>query len=89
MRVQPHAERVHLLLEPREALGQPIPLLTERLCQRDHGIDQPALAVVGGRSLVHRVPPGCDGAPGEQFECRAFAAIGVHLAPVIVRRLTA
>jgi len=29
MRVQPDGQRVDLVLEPREALGQAIPLLTE------------------------------------------------------------
>jgi hypothetical protein len=58
MCVQPDAQRVDLVLEPREALGQAIPLLTERFGHRDECIDQPALAVVGGRGVDHGAPPG-------------------------------
>ena len=89
VRVQPDAERVDLLLEPGEALGQSVVLLTECFGQRDHRVDQPTLAVVGGRSVGHGAPPRWDGAPVEQFGCRAAASNGVHLARLIVRRLTA
>jgi hypothetical protein len=77
------------MLELREALGQAIPFLTEGSRQRDHGVDQPTLAVVGGRNVGHGAPPGRHRAPRQQFGCRIAATIGAHLALSIVRRLTA
>jgi hypothetical protein len=55
--VEPERQDLHLVLELGEAAGEVIPLLAERLGQRHHGLDEPALAFVVRRDVFQAAPP--------------------------------
>jgi hypothetical protein len=50
--IELEGEGVDLALELAQAVGQPIALLPERLGERHHRLDEPALAVLGGEQGV-------------------------------------
>src|SRR5262249_34437739 len=85
VRVEPETERVDLPLETREAPREPVSLLAKRLRQRHHRVDQPTLAVVGGRNLVHAPSrPEMRSHRAKQMPAMPDA----YLAAAVVRRLT-
>jgi hypothetical protein len=51
--IEPDGQRVDLPLELAQPPGQPVALLAEGLGQGDHRIDEPALAFIGRRDVVH------------------------------------
>jgi hypothetical protein len=53
VRVQPDGQQLDLALQLSHAPQQVLALLPKRLGQRDDGLDEPALAIVGGWDVVH------------------------------------
>src|SRR5919198_1091119 len=53
VRVEPDGQQLDLALELGHAPQQVLALFPERLGQRDHRLDEPPLAIVGGWDVVH------------------------------------
>jgi hypothetical protein len=84
--IEPDRQGVDLPLQLAEPAGQPVPLFPEGLGQRHHGLDEPALAVVGRRGVAHRSASSAGGTTASKDDAaRAYgrtAGSSAH-APVV------